>query len=311
MYHRDRKEQYLKETGKANETQIVNLFNRLGAYETEIGKDLCDMNLDELINLLKPYSFSTMVYMRSQFHDYNKWCLSKQYSHLNYADPKILATEMLKEINDISLHDVYLSPEKYTEVIRVLGRVPERQVLIPIFLCIYEGVVRKNFNDLIFLRLRDIEQDIIHTHRGKSIMVSHTLVKYLRSCGKLTHEPSRWKKKPLYVDSIYSDSVFKMTRTCSDSKKPDVMKRRFRIYMEKISRYTGITLSISELSNSGIFNYVSEMAMSEYGLDFRFDLKSNQMSDFARQTYESLLSDKGIDVGILQYKIHNKFIDLL
>ncbi|MFR7443079.1 MAG: hypothetical protein ACLUUO_05790 [Sellimonas intestinalis] len=62
--------------------------------------------------------------------------------------------------------------------------------------------------------------------------------------------------------------------------------------MGKISEYTGIHLTISELSNSGIFNYVYEQGMIRYGINFMHEVKMEKIPDFSQRVYDSLLEEK-------------------
>lgn len=313
MYNQTRKQKYIEESNLKQNMQVINLFEKLGQYESKYQKDLCDMNLDDLLSIMKHYSFSTTLYMRTQINEYNKWCLKHQYSNMNYADPKILTRNILREINESALSDIYLSIEEAARCRKILAVTRAKTVLLPVFMAIYEGVVRNNFDDLIYLRRADIdpERHVIHTHRGKSITVSNHLIDALMKCELAkTEKVGKYSEKP-YVDSLFADSIFKLTKEHQKANKVPVMKRRLRIYMEKISDYTGIHLSISELSNSGIFNYVYEQGMIRYGLNFVNEVKMEKIPDFSQRVYDSLLEEKGIDCGVYQYRLFNKFIDLM
>ena len=311
MYHQSRKQRYFKERQLDQNTRITQLFERLGQYEEQYGKDLCEMNMDELLAIMKNHSFSTALYIRSQINDYNSWCLGHHYISINYADPKFLTRNILKEINETTLSDVYLSIEEAEQCRKILAATRASEVLLPVFMAVYEGVTRNNFDDLIYLRRKDIDPErcVVRTHRGKDIVVSEMLVHLLLQCEEAKSEKVGKYSEKKYIDSLFPDSIFKLTKEHRPMSKIPVMKRRLRIYMEKISEYTGIHLSISELSNSGIFNYVYEQGMIRYGINLMTEIKMGKMPEFSRRVYDSLLEEKGIDYGIYQYRLSNKFIN--
>ena len=294
-------------------TRVKQLFERLGQYEDKFGKDLCEMDLNELLYIMKNYSFSTELYMRSHISDYNKWCLDHHYTSINYADPKILTRNILKEINEIALSDVYLSIEEAKRCREILITTRSREVLMPVFMAVYEGIARNNFDDLIYLRRQDIdlEQCVVHTHRGKDVSVSRMLIGLLLRCERAKSEKVGKYSEKKYIDSLFEDSIFKLTKEYRVENKLPVLKRRLRLYMGKISEYTGIHLTISELSNSGIFNYVYEQGMIRYGINFMHEVKMEKIPDFSQRVYDSLLEEKGIDYGVYQYRLSNRFIDLM
>ena len=53
MYHQSRKQRYFKDRQVDQNTRVKQLFERLGQYEDKFGKDLCEMDLNELLYIMK------------------------------------------------------------------------------------------------------------------------------------------------------------------------------------------------------------------------------------------------------------------
>ncbi len=147
MYNKPWKKEYISQE-KTNEIALSALFKRIGVYEERYGKDLCEMNLEELKSVfiaLNIISNQTKLSFKSMMIGYIDWCISTNKTSRENAlrllnvneivSPNAIETGMIKSPEEVSeiLEKAY--PQDYRTLF------PNKAVLSQlIFWLLYSGL---------------------------------------------------------------------------------------------------------------------------------------------------------------------------
>ena len=185
FYNEKQKQQYIDysvKIDKDSERIMTSWFNRTAFVENELEKDLCDWNVNEIIDYYKSlviHSLESLMVLHSHFQRYTFWCLDKNL----VKDSQNHYTEIDREIlNAKCVNSSYLKQGIVTrnELLNLIEgdnvRNPYEKFLL---LGIFEGIGDKGFLDFKNLTMDDIHENVI-TLPGRKLTISDELVHFAK-----------------------------------------------------------------------------------------------------------------------------------
>ena len=249
MYNEAQKNDYL---GYAhNKKRAKELFEKLAKKEEELNKDICMMNLDEIMECL--LSMSTVynaIIAKVDIGSYLEWCVIKD---IIVGNCILSLTNMtIKSTYFREKEEFYISKEYYDDLILKLTQSPYGVYWTSFVMAMYEGISGDNFDNLIHLRLRDIDRktNTIKLCNGATESVSTSLITMLVQTSQISEITVNFRKK--LVSSLYTDSVWNFSMTdITEKKAKDTFGRWLRIMRDvfeepRITKYS--------IERSGYFN---------------------------------------------------------
>lgn len=250
MFNTERKQEYIE---FCEDERVISLFKTTEKFESELKKDVCEMNTEELLEILKIYSKSTAKSERSRLKKYIEWCRIRGFCKINYM--KYLTQEKLEAVLDNKKNKYYLSPDKYQEYVTKIkhsSNSTDPDYDVALFMAMYEGI--QTYRELVYLTTEDLDfaHHTIHLYHGNQIIVSTELLNGLNAASSIRHLNNKSKGRDLPF-SFQKNSIWKSQKETSESTEI----RKFRQRLLKIKEIVeDEELSISNISNSGIFNYI-------------------------------------------------------
>jgi len=268
MYNSRQKEEYLQFIG--NDRKVEWTFNNIADFEEGLDKDICKMNSDEITEILVKMKKNTIAPEKSRIEKYIEWCRAKRYCNVNWASKKLLPVRRILDRLEVAESRVYIPKEEYENFCDILKSNINGSYYLPIMMACYENMVGKNYENLIHLRIKDIDEsrNFIHLHNGSVVSVSHQLIVALLKAAKVDELIFDTKVSKL-KGGIYSDSVFKSQK---EDPSETTIYRRFIDIMNRIREILdNSSITINNLSNSHLFDYVVTKAQKD-GLDVKMHM---------------------------------------
>lgn len=265
MYNEKRKREYLE---YKKQDYLRHLFQESEQYETELGRDLCEMETTELLHFLIRYNgYRTFEDKRRQLSNYVEWCVIKGYTAFNWISTKVLPNKELKDIFLSAKEEFYISKELYGQYLSQLMESGYGAYIASVFSSIYEGISGTGFYNLVNLRRRDIceEGGPMQLPDGTVRPISRELAMLLIASSEVKAVTN--EKTVNYVSSLYPDSVWKLRKneTVSYSK----MQRKFVYLIEEMKKILGEKrISRTSIERSGYFNRIYYAVLAD-GTDIR------------------------------------------
>ena len=298
MFNPERKNQYLEYCGK--DRKVSALFKYTERFEKEIGKDLCEMQTQDLLDILKTMRKSTAISERSRLIKYIEWCRANGFCKINGLDKKNCPRDKFLAVLDAAEDKYYISPSTYQEYVKILDGSPNADYDASIFMAIYEGVT--DYTDLAYLTTDDIDfkNGTISLHTCGEIKVSDGLLKRLMVASRveeLIHAKQRSAVSHGFRNQM--NSIWKSTQELEEYGQVQKFRRR----MLKIKEILGDDkISISNLSNSGIFNYVLARTRED-GIDILGDVYDCSLSrNQLNMKYQSYFQEKKLALNFWEFK---------
>lgn len=275
MYNEKIKQEFI-ELLDVKEAESV--FRLSEHYEKDLGKDLYEMEVDELLDFILQdgRTFEVTNNYRNVISKYLDFCKIKSLTKNNWISIKIISREQLRELYNKKVHEYYLSPEHYERYKEILLEQDNGLYMASIFASIYEGLSGTLLINLTHMRLSDInEKDkTIKLYDGKTSKLSEELISLLKNTAAVT---------TLYYDVrttnlkgyLYYDSVWKTSKDPTDESK---LYRQFRKILAEVRTVLHDDgLRVKQIMKSGHFNRIYYKYLND-GIDIR-DIKASNNKD--------------------------------
>lgn len=297
MFHPDQKEQYLESCN--NDKKVAALFKYTERFEMKQDRDVCRMHTDELLQILSGMSKSTAVSERSRLFRYIEWCRSKGYCKINWLSRACCPKEKFAAVLDAAEDKYYISPQKYqsyVECIRAEASDPDYD--LPIFMACYEGVT--DYKDLVYLTTEDIdlEKGTLNLHSCGNIHVTNELLNRLAAASRVKVLNNKRQKSVLHYRFL-PNSIWGNSRNMDEQGQVQKYRRRMMKLKEVLQDEK---ISISNLSNSGIFNYIVEQSGTD-GISILDDVENpKENSNQLNQKYQKYFMEKKLALNFWEFK---------
>lgn len=298
MYNEERKKEYLE---YKKQDYLRHLFQDSGAYEEELGQDLCEMGTSELLHFLIRYDgYRTFEDKRRQLSNYVEWCVIKGYAAFNWISVKVVPNRELKDIFLAAKEEFYISAELYTQYLERLLDSGYGVYIASVFVSIYEGISGKGFYNLVNLRSSHIRRQggLTQLPDGTERILSPELAGMLLATAEV--KKIRNEKTVHYVSSLYPDSVWKIrnNETVSYSK----VQRKFVYLLEEMKKILGEKrISKTSIERSGYFNRIYYEVLAD-GTDIRsLKLGTDKEGVRENQSYGRYFEDSGWNMDMRKF----------
>lgn len=301
MYYQDgRKEEFLREYILQKERAFYrSLFNVTYPYEKRLNRDLCEMNTEEILEILKPYKASTAFAMRSRISKYIEWCRMKGYCKVNPASKHLLQGDKIKAVSEEAKVTSYISPGLYRKYLKRILNSPESNNAaydLPIFMSLYECVTDVSMMNLAHLRMGDMVGDCLCLYSGETVQVSQELMAALTEARKVEVLFSHSYLSKLNVKR-YPDSIWATPQKATDISMTAFFTKRYK----EITRLIGDeSLQKRTVRRSGFFNYVIARCKQE-GIDVARHMKTYTREYFPAHIYEGYFREKGEELTFYDF----------
>lgn len=290
MFNAERKEEFLSQFHTSNTINVRYMFEKFSAVENKLNKDLCEMDTSELLDCIGMLGYSTYQRLKNYIFKYYQWCIDNGFARFNYADPKILTQDMVKEY--IGCDVQYISDNDYMNILNILSTNYDGVILTAVFLALYEGVTP---NNLPYLKMDHVKKSVVLLNDGKKINISDTLYQILVRCyGKKDLQTNKGIKK--FYEGIFPDSIWKLKRSVSCDKRVSATKRLLTFYMKRINDILGTSYTMHDIYHCGIINYLDRESWkrSEYQIHFIEDVKLHALDTEYLSLYREIAFEKAI-----------------
>lgn len=287
MYNQELKNRYIREKNKTAtlpNNYLVCQFNKVGKFEKELGKDVHDFTVYEIIEyykILNASSLEVLACLNSQFSQYTQWCLQESlvvdnqnhYLELNLEQMRGCLNKVLTDKKIVSREQVLVWCESLPN--------PKDQFVI---LGLFEGLKGKDFCDFVNLRPQDIKGNTLVLLDCRGIKVSDELIKYAEeSIAETTYYSSsgnQTKTMPL-VDNGY------VIKNYPNTKEGTSAFAKGRIIYNSIARslkYVGVLefMSANSIYESGKIWMIKKRA-AELGISTKDYVYSNHIREVEEQ----------------------------
>lgn len=279
FYNADIKEEYFN-TFQNKATQEITEYAFKKAKNTEelLGKDIFDMNINELGNLIKGLSASTVdsAYNYAfKFQYYIDWASKNGYRKTNINPLDIIEDkkEWVKPFVARYKQSIF-TREEILDMCEKLANYPDRAILLGLF----EGISGEGYSELLNLRTKDLsEKDgkffaTLHNKNGeiRTIQISEKLHYYLHKADEATvyynkngESESVRSSESILVESPY---IFKKSARGKQEGKLDLffVNRKFQMYKDL---FGAEFLRAKEVANSGILHMVNEFYKEKHVIE--------------------------------------------
>lgn len=261
MYNKERKQMYIEE--KMAETIVSpyflkNAFLKTEPFETELDKDLCDFNAEEIVNLLKAISFpsfDSVIVFNSTLNLYTDWCMQKHMIKDNQNHFIELTRQNLADcVNALVVEMQYVSRETVIEWGTKLPNIADAFII----LALYEGIRGKSFDEILKARLSDfdVENNIYHAPT-RDIKITPYLIKLAQETEKEKIYTSISSERIRQYNLIDDDFIIK---SIENAKYEDGFHKQVRMTMRiaRIFDYLGVLqwMNANALVMSGVINMI-------------------------------------------------------
>lgn len=182
MYNQELKLQYIKEKKSMSvlpSSYLECQFNKVSKYEEELGKDLHDFTVYEIIEYYKTLNISSLevlAVLNSHLSLYTQWCLQQSLIVDNQNHYDEISLEQLKGcLNKVLIEKKIVSREQVIDWCEQLPNAKDQVVMLGLF----EGLKNKDFADFVNLRPGDVNGNKLKLIDGREITVSDKLIKYI------------------------------------------------------------------------------------------------------------------------------------
>lgn len=292
MFNPERKQRYAE---FSQDSKCIPLFKRTERFEAEQNRDVCEMNTEELLDILKSFSRTTAVSERSRLIKYIEWCRANGFCRVNWLDKRNCPKKRFEEAISENESKYYLSPEKYREYVRIIQNSPKSydpDFDISFFMAMYEGI--QNYHDLVYLTTDDLDYEggTLMLHSCGRIKVTQELLRALEATAGVVRLKNKSRESVL-SHSFRENSVWRSVSELDEY--GETQKYRYRLLRLK-DILEDKKLTISNISSSGIFHYMVERT-GEDGLDILSDMKDSGLSAAKLDMrYQKYFAEKQLDI---------------
>lgn len=297
MFQPEQKERYLDFCD--HDKKAAALFKYTETFEREQGRDLCEMHTEELLHILSGMSKSTAVSERSRLIKYIEWCRANGYCKINWLDKKYCPRDKFVAVLDAAEDKYYISPEKYREYKKLIQQEsPDSDYDLPIFMALYEGVT--DYVDLVYLTTGDIDfkKGTLNLHTCGEIRVTDELLKSLLVASRIDILNNKSQKSSLH-HRFLPGSIWAGAKDIDEQGQIQKYRRRMMKMKEVLQDEK---ISISNLSNSGIFNYIMERTRED-GIQIQEDWTKHELNrNQLNLKYQKYFMEKKLALNFWEFK---------
>jgi len=293
MYNEQQKFEFISFVGDSSYEEFFDLFE---AWERTLGKDICNMDINEIANLAtQGLAKKTLDLYRKKLFTYIEWCRARGLCKINQMDKRVTPDEFLYEIWGARDENYYISPEYLEEIITTLDKTDNPYYFSSIILSCYENIAGENWDNLMHMRLSDIDRatKTIKLKDGSRRKISDRLIYLLTKSADVVELASQRITKLDYC--MYPDSVWRFPVAKSGNVYP-----RFRYWLSRpIANCIGDDkITKSALERSGLFNHIKKRSR-EMKYDLLHDMISRPRNG---KKYSALFEEYGYHLNFASFK---------
>ena len=312
MYNEEIKQQFLDTLEHNSRRLTIPIFNKIEAKEEEYNTDYCKMTRGQIIDTIAIFGTETNIRPTfSRLRKYSKWCKENGYNKgIDYSDKHITTVdELVYSIGQLEKR-YYISEEYYRECIKTLKSSDNAAYLTSLLMACYEGIVGDNFENLVYLRVKDLRHGThITLYDGTKRTITEELRSLLIEASTVEELYSKYTVTLKY--SPYPDSIWKSTRRGKDQ------SRKFASLFDNRGKIKDLldndNVTIEALSRSGFFNYVKNRS-KELGYDLKNDMlaeipimrtngnKGRIVQSDLTEKYDRILKEYGTDMKFFNFR---------
>lgn len=299
MFNEKQKNEYLEYCG--NDIKVAALFKYIEKHEAAAGMDICKMHTDEILAILKTMSKATAKSERSRLIKYIEWCRANKYCKVNWLDKKFCPRDkfdaVLQDIED----KYYISPQKYREYVNKLKLSPhsyDPDYDLPIFMGMYEGI--KDYINFAYLTTDDIDakDKTLKLYNCGKIIISDELIEALMCASEIDTLNNKAQKSSLNC-SFQKHSIWRSSKDIDESGQVTKFRRRFGKIKEALDDEK---LTISNISSSGIFNYIIARTKAD-GINILDDISESELNkNQLNLKYQKYFLEKQLALNFWEFK---------
>lgn len=299
MYNPGQKKKYMEYCNE--DAKVLSLFKYTEQFEEQWKKDVCEMHTEDLLDILAGMKKSTAISERSRLIKYIEWCRANGFCKVNWLDKKHCPRDKFLAVLDAAEDKYYISPQKYQEYLNLMktsSNSYDPDYDVPVFMAIYEGVT--DYTDLVYLTTDDIDfrHGTLKLHTCGEIKVSDELLKWLMKASGIERLNNKAQKSSLPY-SFQKNSIWRNSKEINEAGQIQKYRRR----MMKIKEVLGDEkISISNLSNSGIFNYIIARTRED-GIDISEDVSESGLNrNQLNMKYQKYFMEKKLALNFWEFK---------
>lgn len=274
MYNKERKEMFLQ---YKNENALIgnnlrNAFVMAESIENNLGKDMAEWSSAEILDFYRMYStknIQTLIVLHNALREYTGWCLLNNLvrDNQNHYD-EIDSNALCKCVDINSLREsVPLDRDVFVREIRTLPNYQDQFILLGL----YEGI---SLDDLINVKISDLDGRILHLHSGVDYPVSPELQHIIFEAANETVYDSL--KGNRHYDYVPAETIIKSldpTKLRGSVSNPRLVATG---RMRKCSDFLGYNLTVKNIREAGRINYIRKKIMEPLNLSFEEALLSHR-----------------------------------
>ncbi len=265
MYNEERKQWFLNECGYEEPTVelLKKIFKSTELEERTFGKDLCEFNEDEAIDLLKSYNSKSRRRLKSTakfLSVYYQWCYQKNIikNILNPFDERTI-NFVIDNIIPVEVFSDKFFTKK--DIIGYIGSLLD-DINKFILLAPFYGLKGEGYIEIINLKMKDLDEErkTVKLATGRIAKVDDLFIEYMKKAEKVENyitenEPNNRN----YKAYIYNSNGY-IIKSCGGGSDLEPVKASFinqrliRIKAQIGNKF----ISISNLYKNGLINYVKE-----------------------------------------------------
>ena len=189
MYNETLKKRYLETRNEGNPIThiLTHPFEKSAATEEKLGKDLCNFNEEEIMNLYKHYnsrSWDTLRVLNSIYAMYTQYTIEKGFSNdcINHYN-NISTEELLVQcVNKNNFRKGIITRDQLRKIASEMINPYEAFMVYALF----EGIRGKECSDLYSLTMDNFNGDYVNLPSGKRFKVTKELLKYAKEASEET-----------------------------------------------------------------------------------------------------------------------------
>ena len=284
LYNEGKKLDFIK-SSNGNANNITNLFERAEYKEKQLGKDLSDFTVVEIIDMYKSLGVSSvdaLYNMNNLFQRYTAWALSQQMVRdgQNHYD-ELSDYELYKSlINPIRHRNQFITREELISDCEQMPNPVDRFIALAIF----EGIgvdPKLRYDEFKNLKTKDFVDGKVNLPSGRSFNVSKELIKYAKEseetydvCPYLPNEYV-WNEGVISENIMFQEDDDNIIKRMNNTKNDEVDNgRKIRVEIAKMKAVFGKEVySPAILRRSGLIEFIQKLAKGR--TDFVDVIKEN------------------------------------
>ena len=164
MYNENIKKRYIEYKNSITTlkpTFLKTQFKSTEEAERELGKDLCNFNKKEILDLYTTKSLRSLETIRNinaQFKEYTDWCIEEGmvFNHQNEFE-LVTGEEMLRCVNTLLFKKSIVTREELIKAIRKFDNACDQYM----FLALFEGILGNCYTDIINIELKSLRGNVV------------------------------------------------------------------------------------------------------------------------------------------------------